>query len=370
MTEPLRRRRAPGSHSGGYAAQKLILTAVWLLAALTGAGAVWAWLLPATRPVADRKVTYRQELAYQYTVRVQPSSIYPDARIGPEQLAPCPAARSGEVPCRRLATHVAEAVDIAAQYHVGVTPRARFTGTVRWAATLAAPGYWERPLPVWAAQHVSGEGHEATVSEQLSVRMADIYSILDTVRAESLLPVEQVELRIQPLVDLEIAAAGRTVAVRPPGDLVVRLVGRRTAEFPDRLTLTDSKTLQDVRQIPNTVTFGEWAVAVPFLRHLFALAAGGSGLVAAAVALGRRQRRTRPAELARLPVLQVAAASIPPGNPVVVVTSARELRRVQALTDKPVLYDPAEQAYYLLDGTVCYRFPVGEARPCSLRRHA
>lgn len=327
-------------------------------AAAVGLVTCWAWATPTPRQETVQALAYQQSLTFQYEARVQPTSIYPGTTVTAADLMPCSVAgRSGGEPsCRRLATSVTESLAIRVRYGLTLDMPASMAGTIRWTAAVGAPGYWERPLPVWTTRQVSGSGPTLSATEELTLRMADIFDIMDSVKNETDLPAEQVELHIRPEFALLVEVAGHRLSPAPPGELVIRLAGRKTADIPDKLTFTESKAIQEIRKVPVTIGFRGREYPLQSIRQW--LSATEAGILYVLLILLRSRRRGwagRGLAMAPVRALTVAETRVPPQCPVVLVPSARELKQLAARVDRPVMFDQRERAYVLFDGAVCYK---------------
>lgn len=316
--------------------------------------------MPAEARTQETWYAYSQELKYDFTARVRSGMIYPQELMRPDDLLQSRLPQDPPVLRRVLVGPLAESLRIALPYRFSADRPARMRATYAVEGEIRVPGLWRRPYPLAEAQTVSLEGAELRLDD-LAVQVP-IRAILDQVsqlHKDLLLPSDQVEVRIRPVIRVEVEGEREPVSAGMESEFAVIIRnGGMTVEVDEPRTLQDAEQFEFDERVPLAMTIGGLQVPVARVR-LAAYAALGLFALALVTSMIARWSRRRPAaadELRRLGsgLVRVEELTLPEGVAVVVLPRLEQLIRLHLQTERPVLQ--AGTAYYLLDGTTCYRY--------------
>lgn len=317
---------------------------------------VRAHALPAEARTTETWYAYRQAVGFDFAAEVRPGRIYPAPAVRPDQLARL--RLPGEPPAYRriLFGRLTEALHVRLPLTFKGDRPGDIQGRVAVDGQLVVPNLWQRPYPITPARELRVQGTELADEVAFTVPVTAIWAELDAIRKETGVMLDNVELRLQPVLEVDVGGQKEPVQARLAPEYRVVFRGSGALEVDEPREAREEKALQETRTVPVTVQV--WGMDLPAgtLRRLSLAALGVTSLGALAVVVAQRRRRGqgRPT-LDRLGAGLVSAEQFepPPGAAVVDVSSEEELLRLHLQTERPVIR--AAGGYYLVDGTTCYR---------------
>ncbi|MFZ5815440.1 MAG: hypothetical protein ACOY93_09100 [Bacillota bacterium] len=344
------RQRGPGWGLLGLAAA---------LFALSLGAVVRVSAMPAEARTQEVWYSYQQELHYDFTARVKPGTIYASDLIASGDLVQTRAPVEPPVYRRALVGPLTESVRIRLPYRFVADREAWLQGSYAVGGEIRVPNLWRKEYRFLEPRRFIIRTAELRLDEL--VVEVPVRQIIDEVRQTSeelRLPIDQIEVRLFPVVLIEVGGQREAVTARLTPELMLLIRnGGAAVEVDEPRTITDAQRFQTEERVALTVSLWRWSWPVAQFRRA-AYAALGLVTVALAVLGWRRWAggRGRPAdELRRLGAGLVRAAEfrLPEGVALVEVTRLEQLVQLHLQTERPVVQ--VGRCFYLLDGSTCYR---------------
>jgi signal peptidase I len=200
-----------GQGRGPLAAPSWALFGLTLAAvALVGFGFL-AFNALRTRDTKSTSVTlasYKQSVAYDYTAKTDPSTLYPAGIVGPV-VAPPDGAANGQVTPPPIYTKGAKSLDLDLTYSLQTDEAAQVQGQISADLLVKADGEagWTMRQPLLAPTPFDG----TQTRVQMTVDFAPLESLIDTVEKETGFIPSSYEFVVQPVISLSGAVAGQPV---------------------------------------------------------------------------------------------------------------------------------------------------------------
>lgn len=340
--------------------QALILLLAPLAALLLALGGlVRAYAMPAEARSQERWYAYSHQIAYDFTAHVTAGEIYPaDQMRAPDLLRTRPPV---DPPLYRrvLLSRLTESVTLSFPY----TFEADRPGEIRatyWAeGTLTVPGLWQRPYALAPPRQLTVAGWSLSLGDfAVVIPVQEIIRDLERLTAEMRLNHDQAEVRVRPVIRVEVGGLQAPVAAEMTTDLVLAIRGvNHTLEVDEPRLVRESKSLEETRVTPATVTLLGRAHRVAAVRSWALGAISLCSLILAGILVYRRLRQPPDPDdlLDRLGSSLIRARSFepPPGVALVDLAGVKQLLTLHLQTERPVVRTPA--ACFLVDGSTCYR---------------
>lgn len=359
LLPPIRRAARGGSRKPGLPP----LAASALLFLLSLGLVVRVSAMPAEARTQETWYAYSHELSYDFTARVTPGVIYSRNLVSPDDLLQTQLPQEPPVLRRVVVGALAESVRIALPYHFTADRPARLRASYQVDGEIRVPGLWRRPYPLAEPRAVTVEAAELRLDDlAVQIPLREILDDVARLNQELNLPYDQVQVKIRPVIQLEVEGQREPVATRlePEFSVVIRN-GGLAVEIDEPRKISDARRFESDERVPLSMDL--WGVQVPVARVRMG-AYGVLGLFALVLVAGLhsrwRGRKREPVDgLRRLGAGLVRANSLvlPEGITLVEVPRLEQLLHLHLQTERPVLQ--VGSAYYLLDGSACYRYLNG-----------
>lgn len=334
----------------------ILLLLVSALAAVVSVGTVLrAYAMPVEARSSEPWYSYQSSLAFDFVAHVQPGQFYSHHTVRPEQLVRTRLPVDPPTYRRILLSKFTDSVEILIPYRYEADRPAPLKAHLRVDGLMMMPGVWQKPYPLVERKALTPVGSRVEGVERFSIPVKSLLAEMEATRVNMGLSLEPLEIHILPV--LEIQAEGLPkpfqLAVNPEFKVVLRA---STVEVEDPREVKADQTLSETRVVPITVNLLGLDVKVGVLRQisLYSLIAFLS-LAILLVWLRRRKPDSRTI-LQRLGsnLISVRSFELQGEAAIADVRTARELVQIQVQTERPVIR--VGNTYYLLDGTICYRY--------------
>ena len=347
----------------------------WLLGALAvavvlvigvAAAAVYSFRQETQKTETVERLRYEQTAAFDYTVQVQPSSLYPSGVIGPVVAPPVPPTSSGQarsaaegppnaqatVTSPPIYTKAARSLDLVFNYNLKGSLPAAVSG--EYSADLqikAGENGWTKTLPLLPSTAFSGP----QTSFRTTLNFAQIWAIIDAVEKETDFKPGAYDLSVIPTLHIKGSVGPEAVdeVYAPPFTLKLT----RTQITPDGelarsqiRTFTDTMTSRSV-----SVTMARWA-SVGGTAIALALAAVLAAVVF--LGLGRDEAAKIRARHGSI-IIDVAQADLKADTQKIQLTSMHDLVRLAQRDGQIILHQevaPGSHRYFVQDTTVTFEY--------------
>jgi len=349
------RSRARRRSFGGF-----ILIAIGL--ALSLGGIVRVSALPAEARTQETWFAYTQELNFDFTARVTQGDIYAGETVSAEELLKTRAAVEPPVYRRVLLSQLTDSITVRLPYRFTADRPATINASYRVDGLLVAANLWQRPYPLQEPKSISITGTELVLNDLVfTIPIREILQELDTKAQRLGLGHDQVDLRIRPVIKIDVEGQPEPVSAILTPEYVIGIRGIKVAiEIDEPKTVDDSKTFTATRVTPLTVRIFGQAISLSLVRTGSIVALTLLALVLGGVLIVKwvKGRMAQSADLTRLGSSLIVARSfdVPDGAALVDVQSVAQLVSIHLRTDRPVVQ--VGDTCYLVDGSTCYRLQV------------
>jgi len=252
--EPGPSRRPSALPDGPDVGLVLAAASVLALLGLVALGsAVYGFTRPTQLPVARQVPLYQHDGRFQYLLEMQPSTLYPEGRLGP--VAPPPDGNGEVSPPNPVYSRLARTLHITYHYRLQGQGPAEVTGEAAASLLISAgKDAWSKSLPLVPAQGFSGG--EATLT--MAVDLEQVQATIRTIEAETGYRAQSYAIVVLPAVRVRGQVAGEPVDDTFQAPFTLRLEGGQLV--PER---------QLVRREARTVSRAAWqeqAIALPGLE--------------------------------------------------------------------------------------------------------
>jgi hypothetical protein len=348
-----------------YAMPALIVAAA--LTVLFGLLAFAAFATDSARTHFASRATFAHNATYNYLVRAEPSTLYPDGLIGP--VSPPPGeAPSAVVQGPPVYTRLMRSVDLGFSYEMKGEQARNVRGEVSAVLQILATGDngWTKTLPLGAPQ--AFEGPQANTV--LTLDLAPIRALIETIEKETGFSPNGYQLRVLPAVRVTGLVNEERVEEVFSSPFTINY-NATSATFDSNLRRSEPRNIGESVTQPGRVDFGLVTLPVSAVRiaalTLMVVWAIATAAVAAVVFLGvglEEPMRVRARYHTRL--VPVTDAHLNGSNRVQV--ASLEHLAVLAARDGGVIFSQRSAAgdtYFVPDGTTTYEYtpqaPVVEA---------
>lgn len=366
-----RRKRGKRMHAGKTTRIGGLSVPVWptvlfsltaILGLLALALGVHAFLQPLERVEKVQRLRYEHSTAFTYKVFTEPSQLYPQGVITPEELAvpePDPELEENAVSASgpSVFTQLAQSIDVEFVYLLSASQEAQVRGELRPRLQIKAGDAWSRSTPLGST--VLFDGPQA--SFKTTLYMAELQTLLEGIEAETGYSPGTYELSIIPEVHVsgELGAQPLDETYSPAFTF---LYNSSRITFPAELLRVEPKIVEDEFIGPNALVL--YGLELPILLLRWIGAAGVVlGLGLAAILGYMIYRGLGTADLLRLRygglIVSVTAADLGSYQNVQ-VASIQDLARLAQRLGCLILHQKSEQGhlYFVTDGQVIYTYPV------------
>lgn len=331
-----------------------LLDLLLIFAALALAGGFLAFVAfhrPLTVQVSD-PISYQHQGVFRYSAAAPPG-IYDQDRV-----------RTGEPIFRRLISQVEMLFD----YTFSAQLPPQIQGTIQLDAVVRDNNGWQ-----WTFQlqpPMAFDGQSATAAGTLDLNQ--VQAMLDSVKQQTGVPVQQFTLEVLPAVRVNGQLAGQILqeSFAPSllfslNDLLMQLgEGSRS---PGQLQPIQAGLIQRSREAPNTLSIFVLDLPISVARWVGLLVAGISGL--ATVLIGVRMLR-QPSESDQIQsryaslLVAVRHAGLDETTPVVQVAEMADLAKLAERSGQMILHEVqgATHRYVVHDGQVVYEYMVAPSQ--------
>jgi hypothetical protein len=314
------------------------------------------------------RVRYEHRATFGYTLRVEPSTLYPEGLMGPVSAGQDLAGR--QLPPKQgqpafpqgPAVYTKEPRDMIISFHYSLMGPARTDLIGNFSADLnvqAGENGWLRTITLVPRTAFEGPNFSAAIA----VDLGQVMEMIASVEKQTDYKPNFYQLTVLPRVELHGRIAGDTVdeSYSPP----FRMLWERNRLVPDGdLTRSESRLLWDEQTVVVYVPLGPAAVPVIAAR---AAGIGLSllGVLALGIAGVRTWHRVRQDEALRIRaryrglIVDVQAADLPSRGQTVVVSSMGDLARIARAEGRQIFHARADgqaEIYFLPDGAFTYEY--------------
>jgi signal peptidase I len=348
-----------------------------LLAVAFGALAVKSFSTAPSRTQTVERARYVQSGALNYTINMQPSTLYPDGKVvavlPPLNVDPRmeqPVVGRVEVP--PVYTRLAKSIDVSFRYAVAGLDAAGVSGEIGADLQIraGAEGGWTKTQAL--VPPVAFQGNEATV--RASIDLAPLQTLIETVEKETGFTPGAYELVIVPRVKAVGAIGGEPLELAYAPAFTFKYT--KTTITPDAaLQRTEPKSIGGPETSPRRLSLGPVglpiAAARPLTAALAIAALGVAGLFAAVAFLGVGQDEAVKAQVRyRVKMVRVEEADHG-GSRCVRVGALSDLARLAQASGGVVFSQdlPTGPLYFVPDGSVTYEYSAAGALRAAINGH-
>lgn len=320
--------------------------------------------MPAEARTQETWYAYQHELRYDFSARVIPGSIYPRDLVGAQELVQTRQPSDPPTYRRVLVGPLTETLRISLPYRFTADREALLRASYVVDGELRVPNLWRRPYRLLDTRTITARTAELRLDDlAVEIPVQEILGEVKRLSEEYRLPADQVEVRIRPILTVEVEGQREPVrAEMKPEFLVIMRNGGVAIELDEPRTVNEEQRFQRDERVPLTVDLWGYHVRVAVLRQAAYIALGLFALLLLAGVVARwAQRRREPAdELRRLGhgLIQADGLSLPDGASMVEVRNLEQLVQLHLQSERPVVQ--VDQTYYLIDGSTCYRCSLAD----------
>jgi hypothetical protein len=320
--------------------------------------------LPADAHETETWYSYKQDLSYDFTARVQQGAIYKADTVSPQELLQVKLPVDPPVTRRVLVSKLTDSIRLTFPYHFEADREAEIAVTYGVDATLTVPNLWTRPYPLLEPKSLTFKTDRVQIDEMtVEIPIKSILVELDQIGQSLKIGQDQAEVRVRPVVRVMVDGLREPVSTGLAPEVVINIRGANAAvEIDEPRVAHDEKIMSVSRYVPPTVMIGPWKVETALLRQLGLTAATIVATVIALIMvvgwLRRRSSATAAEDLKRLGASLVTARGLelPAGTILIDVWDVKQLIQVHLQTDRPVI--KCTTHLYLVDGNTCYRMEL------------
>mgnify|MGYP005856176843 CR=1 FL=1 len=351
----------PGSSMLPASPQQLAWLAAQLLLGLAFAGT--AFLLfrqPVEISRYVERLHYEHASAFDYTVQVEPSTLYPDGTVGPVT-APPPGATPTAAP--PIYAKLARSLDLGFAYNLASSLPSQVSGEISADLRISAgKDGWSKTRELLPPTPFTGP----TASARLSVNLAPIWALIETIEKETEVQAGAYDLVILPKVHIVGTLGSESIDEVYQPAFTVKLT--RTLITPEpQLARSEPRSIGEAITSPAIVTLAGLSVEVGAARWasagLAALLLLAAGLLAARIFLGLGGDEVAKVR-ARHGSLIVTVQEAYLRSQRIEVASMEDLARLADRDGRIILHQergPEADVYFVHDGDLVYTYTV--ARP-------
>lgn len=325
--------------------------ALALLGLLALGSAAYGFSRSPQRPEVQQVPLYEHTGRFEYWVDMQPSTLYPEGRLGPVK----PQADGGEVALPNpIFTRLARTLHLTYLYEMQGQGPVELTGQVSASLTISAgENGWRKTLPLAPARTFDGR----TVSLLMAVDLHQAQEIIRAIEAETGSRASSYQLTLLPTVELRGRVAGETVEDAFQAPFTLRLAEGQLV--PERQLLRHEPRYRSrVRWQPEAVPLWRLDVPVALWRwaSLGAAALFLSLAAAAGVAASRAGGGSWAEPLYRPLIVELESPPDTGAGVWVAVATLRDLARVARLVEGAIFKWRHSDGvlYFVRDATATY----------------
>ena len=340
------------------------LLAVLALSLLVGlasaAGAVYCFRQPTERAEAVERLRYEHTAAFNYTVHTAPSNLYTGDVVGP--IGPAEPGGAATVTSSPVMRELARSVDLSFAYLLKSSQPADLEGEIAASLLIKAGKGWTKTIDLLPPKPFAG----AEASTQLSLDLAQIAALIDTIEEETQYDPGSYEVSLVPKVRLR-GHIGQQ-AIDDTYEPAFRIgLDRRQITMDPAVGRSEVRTVTEEEIRPQRVGLLRLSLPVTVARRL-SLAGAALGALASAVVASVLFLGLGSGEVARIRIrygsMLVSVARVEADySPKIEVASMSDLVRLARHQGSMICHQeraPGAHLYFVHDGQVTYQHCVSE----------
>lgn len=317
--------------------------------------------MPAEARLSETWYSYRAEMPYDFSAKVQQGAIYSSPTVKSGDLLQIRLPVEPAAYRRALVAKLTDVVTLQLPYTFTADRPAEIKAKYWVDATLVVPTLWQRPMPLLQPTEIQVTGEQLVLDKlAVDIPIKQITAELEKLTQDMKLSQETAEIHIRPVVQVEVNGLKEAVKSQLNPEIVVAIRNTGIAvEVDDPKVYSDEKQFTETKVLPATFDIMGYTLPLETARRLAIGTLSVFALVLAVMLLVQWYRTgAKQSDLKKLGAALIVARGLdlPEDATMVEVLSTQQLLQIHLQTERPVIR--VGDVCYILDGATCYRLEL------------